>query len=249
MCGRYTLTVDAALLAELFALEPLTELDPRYNIAPTQTVPIVRTDANGRRGWARARWGLIPPWAKDASIGARLINARIETAADKPSFRVAFQYRRCLIPADGFYEWAATPSGKMPHHIRFVDRRPFALAGLWERWSPPDGEPVDSCTILTTSPNELLRPIHDRMPVIVPPQRYTDWLDRGALAPSAANALLVPHPSEGMEAVAVSRLVNSPANDGPLCLEPVGEPGSLPLESTGSDAGILRRQRERTEDA
>lgn len=222
MCGRYTLTVDAALLAELFELEPLTELAPRYNIAPTQTVPIVRRGGGGDREWARVRWGLIPSWAKDATIGNRLINARAETAADKPSFRSAFRHRRCLIPADGFFEWAKVDGGKQPHHIRFADRRPFAFAGLWESWSPPDGDRVESCTILTTGPNELVAGLHDRMPVILPSERHADWIGGGPLGPDAAEAMLVPHPADDMEAVPVSTYVNSPRNDDPRCLEPVG---------------------------
>ncbi|HSL16495.1 MAG TPA: SOS response-associated peptidase [Methylomirabilota bacterium] len=229
MCGRYTLTVDAALLAELFELEPLTDLEPRYNVAPTQTVPILRSAPNGGRQWARARWGLIPSWAKDESIGNRLINARAETAAEKPSFRSAFKHRRCLIPADGFYEWAKTGDGKVPHHVRFADRRPFAFAGLWERWSPPEGEAVDSCTILTTAPNELVAGIHDRMPVILPRDAFADWLAPEPLGPDAAGTMLVPHPADGMEAVTVSRHVNSPANDDPRCLEAAGGRDTLPF--------------------
>jgi putative SOS response-associated peptidase YedK len=219
MCGRYTLTVDAAVLAELFELEPLTELKPRYNIAPTQQVPIVRTSRDVSREWATVRWGLIPSWAKDTKIGNRMINARAETAADKPSFRSAFKHRRCLIPADGFYEWIETPAGKQPHHIRFTDRRPFAFAGLWERWSPEDDETVESCTILTTGPNDLIAGLHDRMPVILPTTRFDDWLTPGPLGPDVAEALLVPHSSQDMEAVPVSTFVNSPKNDDPRCVE------------------------------
>jgi putative SOS response-associated peptidase YedK len=221
MCGRYTLTVDAAVLAELFAIEPLTELGPRYNIAPTQKVPIVRPGAGGRREWATVRWGLIPSWAKEPTIGARLINARAETAADKPSFRAAFKHRRCLVPADGFYEWVKIGDGKRPHHIRFVDRRPFAFAGLWERWSPAQGEAVESCTILTTSPNELIARLHDRMPVIVPRARFAEWLAESPLDAGAAAALLAPFPADGMEAVPVSARVSSPRNDDPGCLAEV----------------------------
>lgn len=221
MCGRYTLTVDAAVLAEFFELEPLTELEPRYNIAPTQKVPIVRPGYGRAREWASVRWGLIPSWAKDPSIGARLINARAETAADKPSFRAAFKHRRCLVPADGFYEWVKLAGGKQPHHIRFADRRPFAFAGLWERWSPPGGEAIESCTILTTTPNELIAGLHDRMPVILPRDRFAAWLAEGPLPTLAAAELLVPHPAEGMEAVPVSKWVNSPRNDDAGCMTAV----------------------------
>jgi len=227
MCGRYTLTVDASVLAQLFELEPLTELGPRYNIAPTQIVPIVRSGTSSDREWASARWGLIPSWAKDAKMGSRLINARAETAAEKPSFRSAFKHRRCLLPADGFFEWVETPDGKQPHHIRFSDRRPFAFAGLWESWSPPEGDRIESCTILTIRPNEFISGLHDRMPVIMPPERFADWIGGGPLGPDAAEALLLPYPAEGMEAIAVSSMVNRPINDDPKCVEPVGSQGSL----------------------
>lgn len=230
MCGRYTLTVDASVLATLFGLEPLFDIEPRYNIAPSQPVPIVRSTVEGDREWALARWGLVPSWAKDAKIGNKLINARAETAFEKPSFRSACKHRRCLLPADGFYEWVKGPNGRQPHHIRFADRRPFSFAGLWESWTPPDGEPVESCTILTTRPNDLIAGIHDRMPVILPPDRYNDWIGRGPLSPDAAEAILLPHPSIGMETVAVSRLVNSPKNEDPRCLEPVGEQGLLEFD-------------------
>ena len=227
MCGGYTLTVDASVLGRLFELEPLTELSPRYNIRPTQMVPIVRTSTDGEREWASVRWGLIPSWAKDTKIGSRLINARAETAADKPSFRSAFKHRRCLLPTDGFFEWVKAPGGKQPHHIRFTDRRAFAFAGLWERWTPPEGDPIDSCTILTTRPNEFISALHDRMPVILPAERFGDWIAKGPVGPEVADAVLLPFPSEGMEAVPVSTLVNSPRNDDSRCLDPVGEQGSL----------------------
>ncbi len=229
MCGRYTLTVNASVLAELFEIEPPTELQPRYNIAPTQQVPIIRSDEEGIREWAAVRWGLIPFWAEDETICNRLINARAETAADKPSFRAAFRRRRCLVPADGFFEWVRTGGAKQPHHIRFADRRPFAFAGLWERWSSKDGDAVESCTILTTSPNELIAELHDRMPVLLPPGRFGDWLASGPLSPDTAEAILVPHPADGMEAVPVGTRVNSPTHDDPACLEPIGGQGSLGL--------------------
>ena len=229
MCGRYTLTVDASVLATLFDLEPLFEIEPRYNIAPSQPVPIVRSGADGGRQWAMVRWGLIPSWAKEAKIGNKLINARSETAADKPSFRSAYKHRRCLLPADGFFEWVKTGGAKQPHHIRFVDRRPFAFAGLWERWTPAEGDPVESCTILTTRPNSLISRLHDRMPVIIPPERFDDWISKGPLNPDGAEAMLLPHPADGMEAIPVSTLVNSPKNDDARCVEPVGQQKMLDL--------------------
>jgi len=227
MCGRYTLTVDASVLATLFELEPLFEIEPRYNIAPSQPVPIVRTGMENDREWAWARWGLIPSWAKDAKIGNKLINARSETAADKPSFRSAYKHRRCLLPADGFFEWVKTPGGKQPHHIRFADQRVFAFGGLWERWTPPDGDPIESCTILTTRPNELIASLHDRMPVIIPPERFSEWIGTSPLTADTAEAILMPRPADGMEAVPVSDMVNSPKNEDPRCVEPVGEQGLL----------------------
>ena len=230
MCGGYTLTVDASVLGRLFELELLAELSPRYNIRPTQMVPIVRARSDGAREWASVRWGLIPSWAKDTKIGSRLINARAETAADKPSFRSAFKHRRCLLPTDGFFEWVKAPGGKQPHHIRFADRRVFAFAGLWERWTPLDGDPIDSCTILTSRPNELIVELHDRMPVILPPIRFDDWIAGGPLSPDAAEAMLLPYPADGMEAVPVSTMVNSPKNDDPRCVEPVGNQGLLEFE-------------------
>jgi putative SOS response-associated peptidase YedK len=230
MCGRYTLTVDASVLATLFNLEPLFELSPRYNIAPSQPVPIVRAGDDRDREWAWTRWGLIPSWAKDAKIGNKLINARAETAADKPSFRSAYKHRRCLIPADGFFEWVKTPNGKQPHHICFADQRAFAFGGLWERWTPPEGDPVESFTILTTRPNELIASLHDRMPVIIPPERFNDWISEGPLGPDGAEAMLLPHSADGMVAVPVGSMVNTPRNDDPRCIEPVGEQGSLEWE-------------------
>jgi putative SOS response-associated peptidase YedK len=219
MCGRFTLTVSARLLAELFELDELSEFAPRYNIAPTQPVLIVRAGRESPREAAEAHWGLIPSWAKDRSMGARMINARSETAAAKPSFRSAMKTRRCLIAADGFYEWQKTAAGKQPHLIRFSDARPFAFAGLWERWHDPADEPLDSCTILTTSPNERLAELHDRMPVILPPEHFAEWLEPEPLPAPRLDELLVPHPHREMEAFPVSRHVNSPHNDDPKCIE------------------------------
>jgi putative SOS response-associated peptidase YedK len=221
MCGRFTLTVSARLLADLFDIDDLPDVEPRYNIAPTQPVLIVRLSGHDARVAPLVHWGLIPSWAKDKKIGARMINARGETAASKPSFRSAVRKRRCLIPADGFYEWQKLADKKQPHHFRFGDRRPFAFAGLWERWIDPDGERVDSCTIITTTPNDLVREIHDRMPVILDPADYEEWLEPVQLTQERLDALLVPHPPDDMEAVAVSTTVNNPRNDSPVCIEPL----------------------------
>jgi putative SOS response-associated peptidase YedK len=166
------------------------------------------------------RWGLVPPWAEDQKIGNRLINARAETAAGKPSFRAAFKRRRCLVPADGFYEWQKVGRAKQPYYIRLKDGAPFAFAGLWEHWQGADGEIIESCTLLTTEANDLMRPIHERMPVMLKPEDFGRWLDRDAPAGKALAALLCPYPAEAMTAYPVSAHVNNPRNDGPACVAP-----------------------------
>ena len=218
MCGRYSLIVDASVLAGVFEIDPPRNLKPRFNIAPTQTVPIVRAGREAPREWADVRWGLVLSWAKDPKIGARMINARGETVAEKPSFRSAIKTRRCLIPADGFYEWATTDVGKRPHYIHFADGRPFAFAGLWERWHRGEGEPLDTCTIITTTPNELVAGLHDRMPVILPPEIFTEWLVPEPLTSDRLRDFLAPHPAGDMETYPVRTHVNKPANDDPECI-------------------------------
>lgn len=213
MCGRFSLIVDASVLADVFDMDPPRDLKPRFNIAPTQTVPVVRAAGSGPREWADIRWGLIPPWAKDAKIGARMINARGETAATKPSFRSALKNRRCLVPADGFYEWVQGGGTKVPHYIHFTDGRPFAFAGLWERWRE-----LDTFTIITTRPNELVAPLHDRMPVILAPDNFAEWIEPVELPPHRLEALLSPFPAEEMEAYPVSTHVNKAAHDDPECV-------------------------------
>jgi putative SOS response-associated peptidase YedK len=221
MCGRYSQTSPAYVLARVFCVPAGPPLSPRYNVAPTQTVPIVRQSAD--RELAMVRWGLIPPWADDPSVGGRLINARAETVAEKPAFRAAFRKRRCLVPATGFYEWQKLGKHKQPYHLRRRDGEPepFAFAGLWERWQLPGDEPIDSCTILTTTANDLMRPLHERMPVILDPRGYDHWLDHGRHDREALRALLVPCPSELLTALPVNSYVNNPRNEGPKCLEPV----------------------------
>ena len=221
MCGRFALTVSARVLGELFDVPEPAGLAPRYNIAPTQPVLVARSGEEGRE-LVSVRWGLIPHWADDPSIGNRMINARGETVASKPAFRSAVKHRRCLIPADGFFEWKKVGAGKQPHLIRFADRRAFAFAGLWERWRPRDGSaPVDSCTIITTTPNALVGKLHDRMPVILPTDAFEEWLRPEPLPSSRLEEILIPYPDAEMEAFAVSRYVNSPANDGPECIAPL----------------------------
>jgi putative SOS response-associated peptidase YedK len=218
MCGRFALIVDASVLADVFDVDPPRDFTPRFNIAPTQEVPIVRADQTGSRECSLVRWGLVPSWSKDEKIGARMINARSETAAEKPSFRSAIKTRRCLVPASGFYEWVQGPGGKQPHFIHFADARVFAFAGLWERWSKGTGDPLDTFTILTTAPNDLMADLHDRMPVILPRASYTEWLEPRPLSPDRLQEMLSPPPADGMEAYPVTTHVNRPANDDAECI-------------------------------
>ncbi len=225
MCGRYSLQTTAHLLAEHFQLPKIPSLTPRFNNAPSQPVAIVRVphasdyqQSEGRE-LTLARWGLIPGWAKDPGIGARMINARAETAAEKPAFRAALGRRRCLVPADGFYEWQRQGRGKQPIYICLRDGKLFAFAGLWEHWENQDGQAIESCTILTTEPNDLLKPIHNRMPVILDPKDYDLWLDPDVRDAGKLCPLLGPYPPEDMTAYPVSLRVNNPSNDDPVCIE------------------------------
>ena len=223
MCGRYVLSAPGEVLAELFELPAPVELAARYNIAPTQAVPIVRAAGESVRELAFAQWGLVPHWAKERAIGNRLINARGETLAEKPSYRDAFKRRRCLIPATGFYEWKKVEGGKQPYLLRLRDGAPFGFAGLWSAWRDREsGETLESCAIVTTSPNPLAATVHDRMPVILPRERHALWLDSGTADPEALSPLLVPYPEEEMEALPVSTRVNNPRNDDPSLVEPLG---------------------------
>lgn len=220
MCGRFTLTTNLGTIAKRFGVARfLEEVGPRYNIAPTQAVIVVNDD--GTRNLTPMQWGLIPSWAKDPAIGNRMINARAETVATKPAFRAALRKRRCLIPADGFYEWQPIGRRKQPVYIAMKSREPFSFAGLWESWTSPDGEEIKSCTIITTEANELLKPIHDRMPVILSKEAEQVWLDPTIQDPAKLLPLLKPYPAEEMEVYPVSTKVNSPANDGPGCIQPL----------------------------
>ncbi len=214
MCGRFTLSQSAEAIASVFQLNQVPTLEPRYNIAPTQPVATVLQSANERQ-FQLLRWGLIPAWAKDATMGSKLINARAETVAEKPSFRSAFRHRRCLVIADGFYEWRREDGKKQPFYFRMQDRQPFAFAGLWEHWQDPKGEAIDSCTILTTEANELLQQIHERMPVILNPKDYDLWLDPTVQKPEQLQQLLQPYSSAMMTSYPVSTKVNKPTNDTP----------------------------------
>ncbi len=222
MCGRFSLGVDATTLVAQFALFEAPVWTPRYNIAPTQDVLVVVADPmKAQRQARRHRWGLIPSWAKDKAIGNQLINAQAETAATKPAFRAAFRKRRCLILTDGFYEWKKEGRHKQPFHIRLRDGRPFGFAGLWEHWAGGEGVAIDSCTILTTTPNDLLRPLHHRMAVILAPEAYRLWLDPAIQEVDRLQPLLRPYPAEMMTACPVSTRVNNPAHDAPDCVAPL----------------------------
>jgi putative SOS response-associated peptidase YedK len=219
MCGRFAQRSPAGKVARKFKVEGVPPLAERYNVAPTQSVLGIREAADAREA-AFFTWGLVPRWAKDPAVGSRLINARSETVAEKPSFREAFTRRRCLVPVDGFFEWARRGDRKRPFYFRMRDGEPFAVAGLWERWEG-GGRALETCALLTTGANELLAPYHDRMPVIVRPEDYDLWLDAGIGRADRLRPLLRPYPHEEMDAYAVSPLVNSPANDSVRCVEPL----------------------------
>ncbi len=220
MCGRFTLTATPDAVQQAFNLSAVPAgLVPRFNIAPSQPVAVI-TNENPRE-LTFHKWGLIPSWSKDPSAAARMINARSETAAEKPAFRAAFRRRRCLIPADGFFEWQAQAGDKVPLFIHFEGRPVFAMAGLWEVWHDAEGGEVRTCTILTTEANAFMRAIHDRMPVILRPEDYEDWLFPGEAAQSALQPLMRPIEPAGMAAYQVSKLVNRPGNDGPEVIQPV----------------------------
>ncbi len=219
MCGRFTLTDDLLILQEMFEFEYAGEYTPRYNIAPGQ--PILAVGSNGkRRKGNMLKWGLIPYWAKDEKIGYKMINARAETIDEKPSFKHAFKKQRCLILADGFYEWKKTDKGKQPYRFIMKDRKPFAFAGLWETWRKGD-KPVHSCTIITTEANDIMKDVHHRMPVILPMETHDLWLDPNYDDTRHLKSLLVPYPAEKMEKYPVSTIVNSAKNESPDCIVPL----------------------------
>ncbi|MSO74677.1 MAG: SOS response-associated peptidase [Alphaproteobacteria bacterium] len=227
MCGRYSLTSPPEAMKRLFDLETTPNLPPRYNIAPTQIAPVVRhSQGTTKRELAQLRWGLVPSWAKDLSIGAKLINARGETVAEKPSFRAAFRQRRCLVAADGFYEWKTEGKAKQPMRVTLKDGGPFAFAGLWECFEPGPEGPFESFTIITTDAAPLIRPIHDRMPVMLDTADYDSWLDPAA-KPDLLSALLRPFPSERLKVDAVSTRVNASRHDDAFCVAPLAEPVKL----------------------
>jgi putative SOS response-associated peptidase YedK len=221
MCGRFTLTVDPQTQDNFNDFTFPAQFAPRFNIAPTQ--PVLAIPNDGKNSADFFVWGLIPSWAKDPSIANKLINARGETIAEKPSFRGSFKYKRCLILTDGFYEWKASASAKtkVPHYIHMKDRKPFAFAGLWDEWQSPDGGALRTCTIITTEPNELMSTLHNRMPVILNQKDYAEWLDSTPRTPDSLLHLIKPFPADKMSAHPVSTMVNTPNNDRAELIVPV----------------------------
>ena len=220
MCGRFAQRTPAKTLARQFQVEEVPEVEPSYNIAPTQNILGIRRGKEGREA-ALLKWGLIPSWAKDVSGGAKLINARAETVTEKPSFREAFRHRRCIIPADGFYEWQRTGGRKQPFFFRMKDEQPFGFAGLWESWRAGDGRVLETCAIITTTANEVLEPVHDRMPVILSPADYELWLGEEARKADLVKELLRPYPSSEMVSYPVSTMINNTSNAGAELARPL----------------------------
>jgi len=210
-------------LAELLELDQVPDLAPRYNIAPTQDVMVLRATRPGARMLSSVKWGLVPFWARDPTIGRQLFNARCETVHTKKAFRWALRQRRCLVPADGFYEWKKVKTDRLPHHFGLKNQRPFAMAGLWERWQSSDGRRLATCTLLTTDANPLVGQIHDRMPVILDRDGQRIWMDHTVQDHATLNQLYVPFPSAQMEMWPVDRHVSSPLKDGPECRAPMGQ--------------------------
>jgi putative SOS response-associated peptidase YedK len=225
MCGRFTLALFKKNaqqgFAQTFRLSDVPDLSSRYNIAPSQDIAVVVEDSGRSRQLEWMQWGLIPSWAKDPTIGNKLINARGETVSEKPSFRAAFKRRRCLIPADGFYEWQRTEGKKQPYYFYLAENQPFAFAGLWEHWQDANGSEIHTCTIITTTANDLMEPIHDRMPVILEPEDYDQWLDLELQDPGQLQSLLRPYLLSNLRCHAVSPKVNRPQSDDPECIEPM----------------------------
>ncbi len=221
MCGRFTRATSTAIIAKEFDVEEISEdLRPSYNIAPTQEVAVIVND--GKKQLVKVRWGLVPSWAKELSIGNKMINARAETITEKASFKRAFKKRRCLIVADGFYEWQKVGDSKRPMHIRLKSGKPFGFAGIYENWQSEQGKQIVTCAIITTVANELMKPIHDRMPVIMPKENENLWLDARVDDQELLLDMLRPYPADVMEAYPVSKRVNAPANNSPECIRPVG---------------------------
>lgn len=229
MCGRYVLKAALPEIARMLGIDiganMATALEPRYNIAPTTTVPICRMRAADERELALVRWGLVPQWAKSADGNYRMINARAETVAEKPAFRTPLRSRRCLVPADGYYEWKSIEGRKQPYFFSMQDGAPFCFAGLWERWQPAEGDALETCTIITTDANALGAEVHHRMPVILAHEDHDRWLDPGTTKADEVLPLLTPFPAEAMSVYPVSTIVNNARSDGADCIAPLGNPG------------------------
>lgn len=219
MCGRFTSFLSPEIIASTYGVSAPPLLEASYNVAPSQNVMAIRQQTDGRREAAIVRWGLIPSWAKDSSIGNKLINARCETVAEKPSFRTAIRQRRCIVPASGFFEWAATTKEKIPHYVTKSDGSPLSIAGILEIWKNPAGELIESCTLLTTEANTLMATIHERMPVILHQADLDLWLDRSFTEQKELQRLYKPYPSELMQEWPVSTFVNSPAHNSEECIQ------------------------------
>ena len=241
MCGRYVITSPPAAIRALFGYSEQPNFPPRYNVAPTQPIPIVRL-VEGRRSFTLVRWGLIPAWVEDPKTFSLLMNARGESVLDKPAFRNAMRRRRCLVPADGFYEWRAGKAGE-PKHPYFVHAKsgaPLAFAGLWETWMGPNGEELDTAAVVTTRANRLLSPIHDRMPVIVPPQAFDLWLDCANVEAATAAALIAPAPEGLLECHEVSPAVNRVANDHASLVQPAAAVPAAPVTAAAPKARLKK---------
>jgi putative SOS response-associated peptidase YedK len=223
MCGRYVLKAALPDIARMLGMDVDLAIEPRYNIAPTSQVPACRMEEPERKELALMRWGLVPRWAKQLDGGYMMINARAETVAEKPAFRAPLRDRRCLIPADGYYEWKSVQGRKQPYYFSMQDGTPFCFAGVWERWQPADGEPVESCAIITTDANALGAKVHPRMPVILAAEDHARWLDPRVTQPEAVLPLLRPFPPEAMTVYPVSTLVNNARSDEPRCITPLAD--------------------------
>ncbi len=223
MCGRFTLKTTAESIKEMFLVEQGLHYDPSFNIAPSQPIVAIRySPKNDMRAMSLMKWGLVPTWAKDPAIGYKLFNARAETLTEKPSYKGPFTYHRCLIPADGFYEWCRSADGKskkQPYYIKRLDEKPMAFAGLWNYWCGPDGSELETCTIITTHANDIIKPIHDRMPVILKENEFDVWMDPRIQNTTLLKQYLNPYPSEEFEAYPVDTYVNKLANNSQECLK------------------------------
>ena len=249
MCGRYTITSAPEAIRALFRYEEQPNFPPRYNVAPTQPIPIVRL-VEGKRQFALVRWGLLPSWVKDPKTFTLLINARGESVIDKPAFRAAMKRRRCLVPADGFYEWKAVGGRKVPYFVQLKSGAPMAFAGLWESWTGPNGEELETAAIVTTDANRMLAPIHSRMPVIVPPEAFDLWLNTNEVDARTAAALIHAAPEDMLEAYEVSTAVNRTANDNPKLVEPLAANAkSAPAPKPAERAKRVKAKKDRGQGA